>query len=112
MIELSQAPPLVHRGTQTLWPVYCTDLEAQKLRDTLIELGTEVQILSSEPDSPPLTNLARTPSCPSCFFFDPEEEESCGLRSRPKDSLEAALVYHEKAQADRQACSDPPDDLG
>lgn len=108
VIELAQAPPLVHQGTRTLWPVYCSVEEANELLVALRETGVEVSILHQEPESPPVGHPPRTPLCSQCFFFAPENPEVCGLRFRSSPEIAAAFAFHVKAKEDRDACPDPP----
>jgi len=109
VIEIAHTPPLVHQGTRTLWPVYCTQEEASKLLDALLTVGVSVSILHQEPGTLPVTHSARTTGCTKCFFFDPGSSESCGLRSRHVSEIAAALSKHEKAREDRMSCTDPPE---
>jgi hypothetical protein len=43
-------------------------------------------------------------ACPSCFWFDPTQEDPCGFLGWPEEMVKEALRSHAKALSDADAC--------
>lgn len=106
-----------HNGKLSVWHVLCDEESVQHYVLALEAGGCKVNAFSEYPsyiqtelrtdrfDAHQSDFVYPTKSCPTCFFFSPENKESpCGVLFWDRDFFRGCLQKHPKARIDLVAC--------
>ena len=115
-IQAGSNPPISHDGVQTVAHMYLSESEMSSLRGVALSRGIALSARPMQGQSPAqkaererrsrALEVADFPcvDCVECSWSEPFQEEKCGLRGLPKESVEVLLRTSDKHRQDKQSC--------
>lgn len=110
-------PPTHHDGVMSVFSLMLTSNQAEEI--TAFLQGHGCRVLAQPPQEETEDQKAErsallgrshedrvwpTAECPSCFWFDPREDNPCGYAVWEQEVVAQALVSHEAARKGLQKC--------
>lgn len=105
--QIAGHPRLDHDGQRTLWKAHATVPQVIEIEAAIKKHGGQVSKFTEyEGTAQPVqraSEVFRTRACPTCFWYEPQDERQCGIEVWPEETVEAALAQPKAAQ-DRSNC--------